>query len=85
MVTARLNAAQTLDREFLEIRRRLIDIAASLDRIDRAGGADAVSSDSRVSKVQEAVHILADGQPDRASRMQMAFSDEYEDGWRGQS
>ena len=34
-----LSAGQTLDREFLAIRARLIDVAAALDRIDRAKGA----------------------------------------------
>ena len=31
--------ANPLDREFLGVRCRLIELAASLDRIDRAGGA----------------------------------------------
>lgn len=81
-MTGRLTAAEMLDREFLEIRCRLIDIAAALDRIDFASDADEVRSDPRLAKLREAAAILTDGQPNRAQRAQMAFSDAYDPSWR---
>ena len=75
-------AGEMLDREFLEIRCRLLAIAAALDRIDRAEGADAIRSDPRITKLHDAVRILIDGRPDRSQRMQMVFSDPYDEAWR---
>lgn len=60
-----------MDREFLGIRCRLIELAATLDRIGRAGGA---ADDPRTAQIRRALEILADDQPDRAERMQMVFS-----------
>ncbi len=76
-----LSAQQYLDRDFLEIRCRLIDIAAAMDRIGRASGAESVVRDDRAGKIMDALRLLVDGQPDRAARVQMLFSDAYEAAW----
>ena len=76
-------ASDYLDRELLEIRRRLIDIAAALDRIDRADGADQLRLDPRVALMLKAALVLTDGQGDRAERVQMVLSDAYDETWRG--
>ena len=81
MVAKRL-ASEVLDREFLEIRYRLIDVSAALDRIDAAMDAPAVASDPRLAQLREAVGILFDGRPDRAQRVQLMFSDPYDADWR---
>jgi hypothetical protein len=73
-----LDAAKTLDREFLNIRANLLVIAAALDRID-AGGRPA--TDLRLAQVRRALGVLAETEPDRAQRVQMVFSDAYEAGW----
>lgn len=75
-------AEAMLDREFLDIRCRLIDIASAMDRIGRGAGAEAVASDSRMQQLSNAAAILIDGQPDRAARVQMIFSDDYDPSWR---
>lgn len=77
-----LNAQQLLDREFLEVRCRLLDIASALDRIDRADGAGTARADPRMAKLVEGVRLLTDALPDRAERLQRLFSLEYESGWR---
>ena len=81
-MTTKLSAADMLDREFLEMRRRVIDIAAALDRIDRADGSEAAYADPRITQLGEAAGILVDGQPERAKRVQMLFSDPYDPAWR---
>ena len=70
-----LTAAEMLDREFLDIRRRVLDIAASFDRIERCPDASAVAADPRVARLREAICLLTDGQGDLARRVQMVFSD----------
>jgi len=81
-MNTKLCAADMLDREFLEIRCRLLDIAAAMDRIDRAEGAQAVRAHPRVARLSEAAGILVDGQPERAKRVQMLFSDPYDPAWQ---
>ncbi len=77
-----MTAANMFDREFLEARRRIIEIAAAFDRIGRAEGTDSISSDPRMAKMSEAIGMLTDGKPDRARRVQMIFSDAYDSDWR---
>jgi len=67
----RPTAAETLDRQFLEMRWRCLSLAADLDRLDGAGGA----ADARLSKLRDALKVLMTDQPDRAARVQMIFSD----------
>jgi len=79
-----MTAAETLDREFLQIRCRLLEIAAAMDRIDRAAEPGKVSVDPRLSQLREAAGLLVDGRVDRAERVQMLFSDPYDENWRTQ-
>lgn len=78
-------AAEVLDREFLSVRARLIDIAAILDRIDRAGGPtpqDSAAEDPRLDKIRQALEVLAGNESDRAERLQLIFSLPYRDQWQ---
>lgn len=81
-MTKPLSAPDMLEREFLQVRCRLIEIAAAVDRIDRSVSADVLRSDPRMANLLEGAAILHDGQPNRAERVQMAFSDTYDDAWR---
>jgi hypothetical protein len=73
-------APQVLDREFLTIRCKLIELAAALDRIDRAG--DSVATDPRIEKVHRSLGVLAASTADRAGQLQMIFSLPYKADWR---
>lgn len=64
-----MNKRDVLDRYFLEHRAKLIDIAAFLDRLDRAEG----EADFRADAFRDALAELAG--PDRAKRVLLAFSD----------
>jgi hypothetical protein len=75
-----LTATEVLDREFLEVRARLIDVAAALDRIDRAEGS--VKNDPRLDQIRRAVEVLAGDTPGRAERVQSLFSLPYQEDWR---
>ncbi len=78
-MTATASAQAVLDREFLEIRARILELGAALDRLDRAEGS--VASDVRRVKIDEALKRLTDGSADRAESVQHIFSIPYEDGW----
>lgn len=77
-----LSAEATLERYFLEMRSRLLDVGAAMDRIEQAEGAESVSMDERWRKLRQAAAVLTDDEPDRAARIQMIFSDPYEESWR---
>ena len=75
-----LDAPEVLDREFLEIRAKLLQIAAALDRIGRADGS--TEGDQRLRQIEQALDVVASSQPDRAQRLQMIFSLTYDEDWR---
>ena len=74
-------APVVLDRIYLEVRSKLLDIAACLDRVARSEGAPAVEADPRLAQIAQGVEILASGGFDRAERIQMLFSDAYVPHW----
>jgi hypothetical protein len=75
-----IKAPELLDREFLEIRARLLQVAAALDRLDRANGD--VSRDKRRTDLDDALRVLAESRPDRAEKLQMIFSLAYDKDWK---
>ena len=80
-----LTAAEVLDREFLGLRMRLIDVAATLDRIDRAEGPVAqntAADQARLEKIRRALQILSGDAPDRAEQLQLLFSLPYQQDWQ---
>lgn len=65
-----------MDRYFLEHRAKLIDIAAFLDRIDRADTQGQGDRDFRIAALVQALDVLRDGQGERAKRVLAVFSDQ---------
>ncbi len=66
-----MTSQQVLDLYFMEARHKLIDLAAFLDRIDRAGGSD----DFRLTAFRTGLQELEKSGGDRAKRVLLAFSD----------
>ena len=60
-----------LDLQFIEVRHKLLDLAAFLDRIDRAPG----DGDYRIDALRNALPILLETRSDRAKAILEAFSD----------
>lgn len=79
MNTIPMTASEVVERYFLEVRAKLLEIAAVLDRVDRADGAPA--DDARLRKVNEALSILQEPGSNRAERIQLLFSREYDPNW----
>jgi len=74
------SAAQVLDREFLSIRCRLLDLAAAMDRVGRADGH--VADDPRWRQIHQAIEVIAGADGSRAERVQLVFSLPYSENWR---
>lgn len=79
-MTAPTSATEILDRHYLEVRARLLEIAATLDRIDRAGGLDA--DDPRRQQIAKGIEILQEAGSQRAEQLQLLFSRPYDENWR---
>ncbi len=76
-----LSAAQALDAYFLEARAKLLELAATLDRINRGRDSTTVANDPRLARVRQALEVLLDSGGGRAERIQRIFSLEYDAGW----
>lgn len=76
-----LSAAAVLDRVYLDVRCKLLDVAASLDRVARAEGGDDVQSDARLTQIRQGIEILSSDAFDRAEQIQLLFSDPYVPNW----
>lgn len=74
-----LTALETLNREFLEIRCRILDLAAMLDRLERTD--ESVAEDPRLKRIHEAIELLQSTANDRAEQVQLTFSRSYDSDW----
>jgi hypothetical protein len=76
------DAILVLDHDFLETRCKLLEIAAVLDRIDRAPARHGEHPDPRLAQIRRALVALLEPGPDRAETIQRIFSLDYNPAWR---
>ena len=69
-----LSQKELLDEYFVENRNRLLEVAAFLDRLDRAGRT-ASAADFRTKALAAALTSLAGSSPDHVTQIQMLLSD----------
>ena len=74
------SAREVLDREHLAARAKLIDLAAFLDRVDRAEGAGC--NDPRLDTIRRGVEILCGDASGRTEQIQLLFSLPYRQNWQ---
>jgi hypothetical protein len=67
--------AWVIDTYFIAHRAKLLDVAAFLDRVDRAASVDPAAKDVRIAALEDAIRLLVDGDGERARRMLELFSD----------
>jgi hypothetical protein len=72
--TSPLSAPELTDEYFIENRNRLLEIAAFLDRLDRADPAR-TRSDFRIRAFREALAVLAAKSPNYVAQIQTLLSD----------
>ncbi|MEX2672809.1 MAG: hypothetical protein WD294_11945 [Phycisphaeraceae bacterium] len=72
-----LTRKQVLDRYYPEVRAWLLQIAAVMDRHDRAEDAEPTADDPRLKQYHEALKVLAEDKSDadRARMIQLIYSD----------
>lgn len=75
-----LSAPEVLDQYYLETRCQLLELAATLDRLDLAvkrGADESVAKDPRLERLRTTLDLLANREatPDRAERVLRLFSD----------
>lgn len=78
--------SDVLEREFLPLRAKILEIAAALDRLDRAEESPQAAGNAGVDRRREllaqALAVLTgEGLSDRAEQVQMLFSRPYDPGW----
>ena len=66
-----MNRQELLDLYFMDARSKLIDLAAFLDRLDRAEG----EPDFRLAAFRKALRELDRSRPERAKQVLMSLSD----------
>ncbi|HXT13324.1 MAG TPA: hypothetical protein VN873_17335 [Candidatus Angelobacter sp.] len=62
---------QVLDLYFMDARSKLIDLAAFIDRVERAAGEE----DFRMKSFREALNHLSNGHREKAKQVLLTFSD----------
>ena len=86
------NAEQVVEQEYLQVRAKILEIAAFFDRLeaDAAENADGLVASSAVSGtsaerlklLREGCELLLDSDSDKAARVQLLFSRKYDEQWR---
>jgi hypothetical protein len=80
MLATPMTAQAVLDREYLEVRAKVLELAASFDRLERGGGLP--QNDARLKLVRQGLKVLLDETSDRAEQVQLIFSRPYDDDWQ---
>lgn len=75
-------AQQIVAEDFMIARARIVELAATLDRIERAAG-DVNDSKSMLLLLQ-GMHILCDDEVEKAKRVQLLMSRQYDPQWQTQ-
>jgi hypothetical protein len=80
------DVAEVLNRDFLETRSKILELAAALDRLDRAPARSHDNPpDRRLAQLRQAIEALLEPGPGRAETVQRLFSLEYDPEWRERS
>ncbi len=74
-----MSAEKVLEREYLEIRAKILELAATFDRLDRGDGS--VVGDPRMQLIYRGLETLKRDSADRAEQVQLLFSREYDANW----
>ena len=84
MMPTTRDAAAVLDRDFLELRGKILEVAATLDRLDRAPShhTHGEAPDRRLAQLRQAIEALLEPGPGRAETVQRLFSLNYDPAWR---
>ena len=77
---AERSAAQIVADEFMIARAKIVELAATLDRIERASGN--VDDSKNMQLLVQGMHILIDDEVEKAKRVQLLMSRTYDPNWQ---
>jgi hypothetical protein len=77
--TSDRSATKVIADEFLIARAKVLELAATLDRIERAEGK--VDESKPMLLLSQGLQILCDSETDKAKRVQLLMSRPYEPNW----
>ena len=80
-MTKTRDAEDVLNSDFLETRGKILEIAAVLDRIERAPIRGHDSPDPRIDQIRQAIEALLVPGPGRCETIQLIFSLSYDAEW----
>jgi len=66
---------QVMQEYFIENRTRVLEIAAFMERLERASDGASPGEDFRMAALQRALTVLASNDPDKLGQIQLIFSD----------
>jgi len=75
-----MNKNPVLDREFLEIRSLIVQLAAALDRVQRCP--DSSKTDKRRGQIESAIRLVLHSDGNRAEQVQLLFSRDFDPDWK---
>lgn len=81
-ITAERSAQQIVAEDFMIARARIVELAATLDRIERATGD--VDDSKNMQLLMQGMHILCDHEVEKAKRVQLLMSRQYDPQWQTQ-
>ncbi len=76
------SAEQIVVDEFMIARAKIVELAATLDRIERATGD--VEDSKNMQLLVQGMHILCDDEVEKAKRVQLLMSRLYDPHWQSQ-
>lgn len=86
MPTKTRDVDAVLNRDFLETRGKILELAAALDRLDRAPTHSGEHApDRRIAQLRQALEALLEPGPGRAETVQRLFSLDYDPDWRAKN
>ena len=75
-------AEQVVAEEFLIARAKILELAATLDRIERASGD--IDESNQMHLLSHGLQILCDDEVEKAKRVQLLMSRQYDPHWQQQ-
>jgi hypothetical protein len=77
------NAEQVVEQEFLQVRAKILEIAAFFDRLEPADAENVSSPNAeRLKLLRAGCELLLDSDREKAARLQLLFSRKYDEQWR---
>jgi hypothetical protein len=77
------NTEQVVEQEFLQVRAKILEIAAFFDRLEPVETKNVTNAnEERLKLLRAGCELLLDSDGDKAARVQLLFSRKYDEQWR---